>query len=139
MIDNKFSTLTWDRLKHLIEGVHKPKDAYYSYPFIVGDGDDTQIRWFYYKTELLGNQYKVDLIRVITLDKRGRCEIRLNPQMDELLLIHKIMNDKTDEFYQSFVDMYNNKKFIQAQQLSQDNSNPDLQSLYQTLKHKYLF
>ena len=106
MIDKKFSTLTWDRLKHLIEGVHKPKDAYCSYPFLVGDGEDTQIRWFYYKTELLGNQLKVDLIRVITLDKRGRCGIRLNPQLDELLLIHKATDEKTDEFYQSFVKLF---------------------------------
>lgn len=140
MINKKNSDLTWDKLKTLIEKMYKPHGSYYSVPFLVGDKDNMQIRWFYYETTLKGNQWELTLTSVITLNDRSRCSIRLNPQLDEPTFISKpaILNE-CDELYKNIVDLFNAGKYKEAQQLSLNEQETELKSLYKSLEHKYLF
>ena len=120
--------------------MYKPHGSYYSVPFLVGDKDYMQIWWFYYETTLKGNQWELALTSVITLNDRSRCSIRLNPQLDEPTFINKpAILHECDELYKNIVDLFNAGKYKEAQQLSLNEQETELKSLYKSLEHKYLF
>lgn len=140
MKNKRYTDLTWDKLKALIENTYKPHGSYYSLPFLVGTPDDMQIRWFYYEAALRGNHWDIELTSVITLNEHNRCSIRLNPKLDEpISLSHPATLCYQDKLYQDLIDMFTADKFDEAKKMLSDKQDPELKSLYKSLESKYLF